>query len=157
MLKTGRRRDSRRRLPRTCSPSAPRLHRADEASSRCQPREADRLSDASGKGLRRSNLCAGAPYRSRWLALAHPVSSAKTLRPHCFSRTHWAMGHAPALMVMHRQRRRVGNDNGEHHSAILVHEDVAVHDISPAVIDETASHLEVTWDGFLGCRLIWPC
>jgi len=27
-------------------------------------------------------------------------------------------------MVMHQQRRRIGNDNGEHHSAILVHEDV---------------------------------
>jgi hypothetical protein len=111
---------------------------------------------SSGKGRRRSKPRADASYPEP-LASASGESRRRLAAPHCFSRTHWAMGHAPALMVMHRQRRRVGNDNGEHHSAILVHEDVAVHDISPAVIDETASHLEVTWDGFLGCRLIRPC
>src|SRR4051794_6772636 len=54
-----------------------------------------------------------------------------------------------SLMVVNHQSGRRDHFDGEHHAAVLVHEDMAMHDVNAVVVDEAAAHLEVAAYNFL--------
>src|SRR5689334_4908465 len=58
-------------------------------------------------------------------------------------RTRRLVSRSCSLMVMNHQRRRRDHGDGEHHAAVFVDQDMAMHDISTVVVDEAAAHLEV--------------